>query len=271
VTLFRPFFSIIIFKMRYSFISAAILAFTSSVFAQTANFDPISVPTQDQQVAAGSSLDITWEPSTVHTGPITIQLLQGATPSTLEIGETIKAAVDQTLGKYTWDVPADLKSFATYGFKITLDSTATDPNPIFQFSFPFHITGLSGTSTSSGYSASATGGTTTVHLSTGTGYTAKPTTSSSVNSTSTYEPSTTSSVVKPTSYSASATTSVYGTGNVTIATTLKPTASSTASSTSSGSNTTSSTPAQATTNSAVNNMARGGFAVLGGLVLAFAL
>lgn len=78
--------------MRYSFISTAILALTSSVFAQTANFDSITVPTQDQVVAAGSTLDITWEPSTVYNGPITIQLLQGATPSTLEIGETISGS-----------------------------------------------------------------------------------------------------------------------------------------------------------------------------------
>lgn len=75
--------------MQYSYVAAAILAFTSSVFAQTAGFAAISVPTQDQNVEAGSVLDITWQPSTEHTGPITIELLQGASPSTLEIGATV--------------------------------------------------------------------------------------------------------------------------------------------------------------------------------------
>lgn len=90
VTLIRSFFSQIHnFKMQYSFVAAAVLAFTSSVFAQTAGFAVMTVPSQDQNVEAGSTLDITWAPSTTNTGAITIQLLQGASPSTLEIGETI--------------------------------------------------------------------------------------------------------------------------------------------------------------------------------------
>jgi hypothetical protein len=75
--------------MRYSFISAAILALSSSVFAQTTGFDPISSPTQDQNVPAGTSLDILWQPSTTYTGTITITLLEGATPSTLALGAVI--------------------------------------------------------------------------------------------------------------------------------------------------------------------------------------
>ncbi|KAG4426737.1 hypothetical protein IFR04_000168 [Cadophora malorum] len=251
--------------MQYSFVAAAVLAFTSSVFAQTAGFAAITVPTQDQNVEAGSVLDITWQPSTEHTGPITIQLLQGATPATLEIGETVAESIDQTTGKFAWTVPKDLKSFATYGFKLTLDSTKSDANPIFQFSFPFHVTGLG--STSSSYSASATGGTTTVHISTGPSYTAKPTTSSysasstSVNSTSTYVPSTKSA-------SASASMIVYPTANITLSTTLTPTTAPTG--TGSSPSSTGSSPSTVTGNSA-STIARGGLAVAAGMVLAFAL
>ncbi|KAG4438141.1 hypothetical protein IFR05_006388 [Cadophora sp. M221] len=253
--------------MQYSFVAAAVLAFTSSVFAQTAGFAVMTVPSQDQNVEAGSTLDITWAPSTTNAGPITIELLQGASPSTLEVGQTIAASIDQTTGKFAWTVPKDLKSFATYGFKITLDSTKSNPSPIFQFSFPFHVTGLSGSSSS----ASATGGTTTVHLSTGTGYTAKPTTtpvssyvlsSTSVNSTSTYVPVTT--------YSASASgsaTVVYPTANVTLSTTLRPTASASGSGTATGT----SAPAATVTGNSASTIARGGLAVVAGMVLAFAL
>jgi len=253
--------------MQYSFVAAAVLAFTSSVFAQTAGFAAITVPTQDQNVEAGSVLDITWQPSTEHTGPITIQLLQGATPATLEIGETVAESIDQTTGKFAWTVPKDLKSFATYGFKLTLDSTKSDANPIFQFSFPFHVTGLGSSSTSSSYSASATGGTTTVHISTGPSYTAKPTTSSysasstSVNSTSTYVPSTKSA-------SASASMIVYPTANITLSTTLTPTTAPTG--TGSSPSSTGSSPSTVTGNSA-STIARGGLAVAAGMVLAFAL
>jgi hypothetical protein len=75
--------------MRYSFISAAILALTAGVFAQTTNFDPITAPTQDQNVPAGTSLNIVWQPSTTYTGTITITLLEGSSPSTLALGPVI--------------------------------------------------------------------------------------------------------------------------------------------------------------------------------------
>ena len=74
--------------MRYSFISAAVLALVSSVLAQTAGFDAITSPTQDQNIPAGSSFDIIWQPGTV-TGTITITVLQGATTSTLQAGAVI--------------------------------------------------------------------------------------------------------------------------------------------------------------------------------------
>jgi hypothetical protein len=78
--------------MRYSFISAAILALSSSVFAQTSGFDAISSPIQDQNVPAGTSLDIVWQPSTNYTGTVTITLLEGATPSTLALGPVLQGS-----------------------------------------------------------------------------------------------------------------------------------------------------------------------------------
>jgi hypothetical protein len=82
----------ITFIMRSSFVSAAILAFASAVYAQnpTDGFDPITQPTQDENVPAGQPFDIVWEPSTNYTGTVTIQLLQGATPSTLSKGEVVQ-------------------------------------------------------------------------------------------------------------------------------------------------------------------------------------
>ncbi|CZT47413.1 uncharacterized protein RSE6_07969 [Rhynchosporium secalis] len=257
--------------MQSSFVAAAaaaILALSSSVFAQTAGFDAITSPTQDQQVAAGSALDIVWQPTVEHKGPITIELLQGATPATLEVGQSIAASIDQTTGKFTWTVPKDLKSFTTYGFKITLDSTKTlaADKQIFQFSFPFHITGL-GASTSSG-SASATpyptDGTNTVQLPTATGYPAQPMSSSASSSVGSSSENHTSTHVPVTTYVASA----YPTGNVTLSTTHKPTASVSGSTTRSG---TAAPSATTVTANSASTIARGGLAVAAGLVLAFAL
>jgi hypothetical protein len=74
--------------MHYSLISAALVALVSSVVAQTAGFDTITSPTLDQDIPAGSSFDIVWEPESVD-GTVTITLLQGATNSTLEAGPVI--------------------------------------------------------------------------------------------------------------------------------------------------------------------------------------
>ncbi|PBP18523.1 GPI anchored serine-threonine rich protein [Diplocarpon rosae] len=137
--------------MKYSYISAAIMALTASVFAQTADFVPVTSPTQNQEVAAGSVLRIEWQPTSAHPGPVSIQLLQGDTPGTLTVGMTVAPGIDQSAGAFDWTIPTDLQSFPTYGFKFVLDSTAAlaPADVIFQYSFPFHITGLSGAATSS--------------------------------------------------------------------------------------------------------------------------
>lgn len=227
--------------MRSSFVSAAVLAFASMVYAQTPGFNPISSPYQDESIAAGQPFDIVWEPSKNYTGTVTIQLLQGATPSTLSTGDVVQAGVDGSAGTYTWNVPTSLPYFATYGFIMTLDSNTT----IFQYSFPFHLTGLSSSSISaSGTTSGSTTSTVTMHLGTGTAYTSSTPTNS-----------TTSSFVSKQTSSASLSTSVS----------TKASTSSKTSSTSSSS-TSSSTP-----NAAVAQVATGSLAMIGGFVLALAL
>lgn len=74
--------------MRYSFISAAILAFASAVHAQTApGFDVMSVPTKTlQTVTAGDSYTIKWDTnSTYADGTVSIKLLEGADAGTLNL------------------------------------------------------------------------------------------------------------------------------------------------------------------------------------------
>ncbi|TGO18176.1 hypothetical protein BTUL_0012g00670 [Botrytis tulipae] len=130
--------------MRYQFVSAAILASISSVFAQTAGFDAISVPTSGQVVNVGGVLDITWAPNSVA-GTVTIKLLEGASPSTLNYDPVVIAtSVNNLDGSYKWTVPASVGSFATYGIAIFLDS---DVNT-FQWSFPFVINAAASSSSS---------------------------------------------------------------------------------------------------------------------------
>jgi len=250
--------------MRFSTISA-VLALAASACAQTANFDAITSPTQDQTVAAGSTLDIVWEPSADHTGTVTITLLQGATPATLSLGDVVKAGIDSSVGTYSWTIPSDIGSFATYGFKLTLDSNAT----VFQYSFPFHITGAS-----TSYSASGTGSSTTPlstvtkTLSTGTAYTPSSTYTSSANITSIIK------TASANSSTLSTVTAVKPTGNSTlsyVASTATVTTASGSTASKTAATITGTGPATATTNAAVANIASGSMALFGGLVLAFAL
>ncbi|TGO42681.1 hypothetical protein BHYA_0006g00840 [Botrytis hyacinthi] len=138
--------------MRYQFISAAILASISSAFAQTAGFDAISVPTNGQVVSVGGVLDITWAPNSVA-GTVTIKLLEGASPSTLNYDPVVIAtSINNLDGSYKWTVPASVGSFATYGIAIFLDS---DVNT-FQWSFPFVIKAAASSSSSSSVIVSTT-------------------------------------------------------------------------------------------------------------------
>ncbi|KAL1855277.1 hypothetical protein Daus18300_011183 [Diaporthe australafricana] len=121
--------------MRVTISAATLLAWVSAALAQTAGFDAISLPAQDESVPAGSTYTVKWDYSATYAGTVSIQLLQGADPATLQLGPVVASGLDNSAGSYAWAVDSTLGADATYGLKITYDS-----NPeIFQYSFPFHI------------------------------------------------------------------------------------------------------------------------------------
>ncbi len=75
--------------MRFSI--AAVLAFVATALAAdpTPGFNAILKPIKDEKVPAGSTYEIVWSPSADHPGAITIGLLGGATPATLNVVDTI--------------------------------------------------------------------------------------------------------------------------------------------------------------------------------------
>lgn len=121
--------------MQVTITAATLLAWVSAALAQTAGFDAITVPTKDESVPAGSTYTVKWDYSADYAGTVSIQLLQGADPTTLQLGPVVASGLDNAAGSYSWAVDSTLGSEATYGLKITYDS-----NPeVFQYSFPFHI------------------------------------------------------------------------------------------------------------------------------------
>ncbi|KAH8773595.1 Ser-Thr-rich glycosyl-phosphatidyl-inositol-anchored membrane family-domain-containing protein [Diaporthe sp. PMI_573] len=121
--------------MQVTITAATLLAWVSAALAQTAGFDPITTPAKDESVAAGSTYTVKWDYSADYAGTVSIQLLQGADPTTLQLGAVVASGLDNSAGSYAWAVDAGLGADATYGLKITYDS-----NPeVFQYSFPFHI------------------------------------------------------------------------------------------------------------------------------------
>jgi hypothetical protein len=121
--------------MRFSI--AAVLAFATTGLCQVAGFNVITKPVSGEQVPAGSTYEIVWQPSADQPGDITIGLLGGASPSTLDIVATIATGVDSSAGSYSWEVSTGLGDLATYGIKITLESD----KDVFQYGFPFQIVG----------------------------------------------------------------------------------------------------------------------------------
>ena len=68
--------------MRYSF--AAILALASAVLAQTPGFDVITKPIKGEKVSAASTYTVVWEPKPEHGGTVTLSLIGGGDPTTLQ-------------------------------------------------------------------------------------------------------------------------------------------------------------------------------------------
>lgn len=156
--------------MQFTISAASFLALVSAAMAQTAGFDAITTPAKAEVVPAGSSYVINWDYVSTYAGTVTIQLLEGATSTTLQLGpilasksilsshdnphvvvhrgvrETVRGTtclqllpggIDNSLGAFTWPVDSTLGDDATYGIKITFDGDATGAT--FQYSNPFSI------------------------------------------------------------------------------------------------------------------------------------
>ncbi|KAI0175553.1 Ser-Thr-rich glycosyl-phosphatidyl-inositol-anchored membrane family-domain-containing protein [Hypoxylon sp. FL1284] len=135
--------------MRSTAVFASALAFAASAFAQTDGYAAMTSPTDGEKVASGKTFTIKWEAGK-YTGPATISLLGGDSPTTLVPGATI-ATVDVTDGSFDWPVDCSLGKEKTYGIKIT----SVDHPKTFQYSFPFSV---SGPSCSSGAGAGPSSG-----------------------------------------------------------------------------------------------------------------
>lgn len=75
--------------MQITLSVASFLALVSAAMAQTAGFDAITTPAKSEVVPAGSSYVINWDYVSTYAGTISIQLLEGADPTTLQLGPVI--------------------------------------------------------------------------------------------------------------------------------------------------------------------------------------
>ncbi|KAL7790986.1 Ser-Thr-rich glycosyl-phosphatidyl-inositol-anchored membrane family domain-containing protein [Trichoderma ceciliae] len=122
--------------MRFTLSASAFLALVSSAFAQTADFDPITVPTPNELVTAGAPFTVEWTaPAKYAADTITIELIGGPTQATQAVLATIATGVQNSAEKFTWSVDSSLGAAAFYGLIFRLESNPS----IFQYSNPFHI------------------------------------------------------------------------------------------------------------------------------------
>lgn len=237
--------------MRFAVSAAAILAFVSSALAQTADFDSVSKPEKNEEVAAGSTYVVTWTAPAKYSGKVSISLLGGNDPSTLQVVDTVATGVDNAAGKYSWSVGKTLGSAKTYGLKFIYESDES----IYQFSQPFQITG--GVASSSGSGSSSTGSATS-------GSASSSAYETSTKSSSSAAPTTT--VVKTTFSASNTTATTTGSGSGSQSTLATTTSKTTAAGTSGTSN-----PSTIPTNAA-GRVAAGSVALVAGVAAAvFAL
>lgn len=83
--------------MQFTISAATLLALVSAAMAQTAGFDAITKPAKDEAVAACASYPITWEYTSDYSGTVSIQLLEGATSTTLQLGPVIASTFSSLL------------------------------------------------------------------------------------------------------------------------------------------------------------------------------
>ncbi|KAL2879983.1 hypothetical protein SGCOL_004702 [Colletotrichum sp. CLE4] len=144
--------------MQFKISAAAFLAFAASALAQNANFDPVTKPTPNEQINAGTSYTIEWTaPDAFKDVTVSISLIGGATQNTQVPLLDIAFGIANSAGKYTWTIPSTLGKDAFYGLVVKSES---NPTVDFQYSNPFHIIAgegaASGTTTVVSSSATAT-------------------------------------------------------------------------------------------------------------------
>ncbi|KAI0593828.1 Ser-Thr-rich glycosyl-phosphatidyl-inositol-anchored membrane family-domain-containing protein [Biscogniauxia sp. FL1348] len=207
--------------MRSTDVLAYVLAFAASTLAQTAGFAVISAPTEGDTVASGATKTIQWAAGTA-TGKVTISLLGGASPSTLQVLGDLSTGVDVTSGSFAWAVDCSLGTDTTYGIKITSETDAAT----FQYSFPFAISGPSCGASSSSSSvasvastASASSSATVVIDTAATGY---PTGGYPVDSTSVPSYPTVPTTVESVSSTLPASSTGYPTTSLSVSSSVPP-------------------------------------------------
>ena len=69
--------------MRFFASASALLAMTVAAVAQTADFNPVYTPSENEEVPAGSTFEITWSaPAKYADGTVSISLIGGADQGT---------------------------------------------------------------------------------------------------------------------------------------------------------------------------------------------
>jgi hypothetical protein len=64
--------------MKFALSISALAAFAASVMAQTADFNPVFTPEDNQEVPAGKTFEITWKaPAKYADGTVSLELIGG--------------------------------------------------------------------------------------------------------------------------------------------------------------------------------------------------
>ncbi|OLN88749.1 hypothetical protein CCHL11_01877 [Colletotrichum chlorophyti] len=148
--------------MKFTISAATLLAFVASALAQNPNFNPVTNPTSNEKVNAGTAFTIEWDaPEAFKDVTVSISLIGGPEQNKQVPLLDIASGIPNSAEKYTWTIPTNLGKDAFYGLVIKSES---NPEVDFQFSNPFHIVAVEGSSSGTTTVISATG-TSTVTLS----------------------------------------------------------------------------------------------------------
>ncbi|KXX77438.1 hypothetical protein MMYC01_205023 [Madurella mycetomatis] len=231
---------------------ATVLALANAAFAQVAGFHAISKPESGEQVPAGSTYEIVWQPNAEYPGTVAIDLLGGSSPATLSVVDAIADGVDGSIGSYSWSVDESHGEHNTYGIMITLE----DDVSVFQYGFPFQITPSTDDSDDEDDGPSSSSSINTATATATETETETETETATATSSSSVEATVTQTIISSTIRSNLSTTSTTARSTITTLVTQEPPAATTAS-----------TTTTVTTNG-VASAAAGSFALLGGVAMA---